>query len=207
VDNLYLRIPWGKSFCLLGPSGAGKTSILQLLLGIKRVAQGEGICLGFDLVRQFVPIREKTSLVEEEPRLYDFLKVKEMIDFCRSLYPHWNHQLLWGALLEVGINEEIKVGSLSPAYQSLLALLLALAPQPELLLIDEPCRHYGYHNTHTWPFFARLIEEQLQDPQRTVLMVSRELGELESMVDQVGLLDQGKLRDTFTPEELLEKDD
>ncbi len=223
VDNLYLRIPWGSSYCLLGPPGAGKTEICKLLLGIKKATAGGGFCLGFDLTRESLSIRERLGYVEENPVLYSNLRVREMVDLCRSFYGPWQKNLqetqgseggsadklwqdnlwreetLWIALRQVGVEAEDRVYQLSSAHKSLLALLLALAPRPELLIVEEPSLQY---DICTRGVFFSLLQEQMQDLNCAVLITSRWWGELERQTDTVGLLSQGRLQGTLSSPEL-----
>lgn len=195
VDNLYMRVPEGSAYLLLGPAGSGKTTLLKILLGLKRYTFGEGICLGHNLVlrEEHPAIREKAALVEEENRLYPVLKVKDMIKLCRGFYSSWDEELTQRYLQDL-VSPDDRVSVLSSARKNLLALVLALAPRPRLLLLDEPSFQY---DAGTRDAFFELLQKEVIAPGNTLLMASRCFKDAERMAHQVGLFYRGRLLETL----------
>ncbi len=190
LKNINIKIPKGSVYTLLGPNGAGKTTILKILMGLKRPSSGSGKCLGLDILTKSLQIREKTGYLSEEPRFYGYMTAKQLLDFCRGFYPQWDNRLVKHCLEVFELPAGQKVYEFSQGMKNQLALLLALAPRPELLILDEPTT--GFDPIKRKLFFNVILEEIVAEG-KTVLISSHQLNEVERIADQVGLLRRGKL--------------
>ncbi len=197
VDNLYLRIPSQSVYCLLGPDGSGKTTVLKMLLGLKKFTSGGGKCLGYDLMEDAFLAREKAALVEENNNLYSFLKVGHLLNMCRSFYPAWKEEIPEKYLKEA-VPREKKVGSLSLPQKNFLALAISLAAGPEIVFIDEPSLQY---DSYTRGAYVQMLKDEVVEAGKTLVMVSRYYRDVERMAHRVGLFYRGSLLQTLSPDD------
>lgn len=100
VNGLDLEVKRGSVFGFLGLNGAGKTTTIKMLLNLVYPTSGEAAVLGFDIVTQSLQVRERTGYVGEEPVIYDYMKVSEVVDFCRGVYDNWDMKIA-GKYLEL----------------------------------------------------------------------------------------------------------
>src|SRR3989304_4765471 len=90
VSDLTLRIPRGSAFGFIGPNGAGKSTTIRMLLGMLRPSAGEARVLGYDPVRDHVAVKQRVGYVPELHFICRWMRVREVIAFCRPLYQTWN---------------------------------------------------------------------------------------------------------------------
>ena len=144
---------------------------------------------GFNIATHGREIR-KTCLVSEEPRLYDFLSVEEMVRFCRELYPRWNNRFMDEHLKSFDIPVTEKIKNLSHGTKKQLALLIALAPEPELLLLDEPAS--GFDPLFRRRFLNTALEKTIGEG-KSVVIASHQLDEIERVSDYIAFLNRGRV--------------
>ena len=190
VDHLSLKVPEGSVFAFLGRNGAGKTTTVRILLDLLDRTSGEARILGLDCVRESLDIKRRIGYVAEGQRMYDWMKVNEIIWFCKGFYPDWDDALAGELKTKLELPGEKKVGELSRGTQAKLALLLAMAYHPELLILDEPTA--GLDVVVRRDFLEGVIE-LIQEQGRTVFFSSHIVHEVERVADWVGIIDKGKL--------------
>ena len=190
VDALSLSVPSGSVFAFLGRNGAGKTTTIQILLDLLNRTSGEAWVLGRDCVKQALDIRRHTGYVAEGERMYDWMKVDEIIWYCRGFYPSWDDAFAAELKAKLELPGEKKIGQMSRGMQAKLALLLAMAHRPELLILDEPTA--GLDVVVRRDFLEGIIEI-IQEEGRTVFFSSHIVHEVERVADWVGIIDQGKM--------------
>ena len=199
VDNLTLKIPQGSIYGFLGPNGAGKTTTIKMMLGLMRPDQGSGKVLGYDLVRESVALRERIGYVAEVHNLYDYMSVDGILAFSRSFYPRWNMQIVEKYLKFFSLPRKQLVKNLSKGMKTQLALVIAMAPEPELLILDEPTSGLDAINRQE---FLRIVLEELSVQGRTVFFSSHLLHDVERVADHVAIINQGKLIEVRDVDEL-----
>ncbi len=192
VDNLSLQVPEGSIFGFLGPNGAGKTTTVKMMLGLLRPDGGRGRVLNRDIGRESEAIRSKVGYVAEVQEMYRYMTVQEIISFCKPFYPHWNDLLVKKYLDFFQLPAREKIKSLSKGMKTQLALILGMAPEPELLVLDEPTSGLDTINRQE---FLRIILEEIAVQGKTVFLSSHLLHDVERVADQVAILNQGKLID------------
>ncbi len=192
LDKLSLEIERGELFGLLGPNGAGKTTCVKLLLGLIFPTGGEMKILGRTI--HSPAIKRQIGYLPEGSYFPDFLKGEEVLRFYGRLYG------LRGTDLERRIDETLETVGLSHARRTLaryyskgmrqrVGLGQALLSEPAILILDEP-------TTGLDPIARREIRDiliQLKEQDRTLLICSHELLEVEMMCDRVGILNRGRL--------------
>jgi ABC-2 type transport system ATP-binding protein len=189
----------GLSFCVkphqitafLGLNGAGKSTTIRMLLGMIRPSSGTGQVLGhrIDDVKESVCLRRKVAYVSENKQLYEYMTVEQIIRFTRPFYSDWSLKRERRLLNNYQLPLKRKIKSLSKGMRTKLALLLALARKPELLILDEPSEGLD-------PIGIELMLESLvaqNSEGTTVFFSSHQIPEVERIADHVCLLHQGGL--------------
>jgi len=190
VDHLTLNVPRGSVFAFLGRNGAGKTTTIRILLDLLDRTKGHARVLGLDCVRDSLAIKKRIGYVAEGQKMYDWMRVDELIWFCKGFYPGWDDALAAELKAKLELPGDRKVGQMSRGMQAKLALLLAMAYRPELLILDEPTA--GLDVVVRRDFLEGVID-LIQQEGRTVFFSSHIVHEVERVADWVGLIDHGKL--------------
>jgi ABC-2 type transport system ATP-binding protein len=175
----------------LGRNGAGKSTTIRMLLGMTRPTSGTGRVIGcrIDDRRESLAIRRRVACVAEDKQTYAYMSVEEMIRFTRSFYPDWRPDLERRLLDELGLPPQRKIEALSKGMRTKLALLLALARRPELLILDEPSE--GLDPVSIEELLQMLVAAAADGI--TIFFSSHQIGEVERIADRVCILDHGRL--------------
>jgi len=190
IANLNMSVPSGSFYGFLGPNGAGKTTTIRLLLGLLKPKSGMITVLGHSMPRDHVVVMSKTGYVPERPHVYPTLTVEEAIRLHSAFHARWDAN--WARELKQQFNlmDDRKVGSLSKGETGKLMMLLALAQQPELLVLDEPTDGLD-------PVVRRDVLEALlayvSQHHATILISSHLVHELERLCDWIAVMDRGSL--------------
>jgi ABC-2 type transport system ATP-binding protein len=175
----------------LGLNGAGKSTTIRMLLGMIRPSSGTGRVLGhrIDDAKESVCLRRKVAYVSENKQLYDYMTVEQIIRFTRPFYSDWSLDRERRLLNNYELPLKRRIKSLSKGMRTKLALLLALARKPELLILDEPSEGLD-------PIGIELMLESLvaqNSEGTTVFFSSHQIPEVERIADHVCLRHQGGL--------------
>jgi ABC-2 type transport system ATP-binding protein len=138
VDGLDLTVPAGSIFGLIGPNGAGKSTLIQMLIGIIRPDKGEAYILGRSIREKDGGIRNQVGYVPDVPVMYPSFSVAEMYRLGSKLYPYWDWQRCRDLHHSFDLPAAGHIRSLSRGQKVQVALVMALALRPRLLLLDEP---------------------------------------------------------------------
>lgn len=203
VTDLDLEVPAGSVFALLGLNGAGKSTALKMLIGLAHPSGGEGYCLGMDIRTRGMEIRQKVGYMGDEPRIYGYMSVRQAIKFCSGLYQNWDDRLVEEYIDTFQIPGGSRLHQLSQGQKNQLALILAMAPRPELLLLDEPTT--GFDPVKRRLFFNVVLREMVAEG-KTVLLASHNLEDMERVADRVGLMHRGGLVHTCSLDELRDRE-
>ena len=190
VKSLDLKVPKGSVYVFLGRNGAGKTTTIRMLLGLLQKTAGKAEVLGLDPDKNPVPIKKRVGYVADNQKMYDWMTIQETIDFCRPFYPTWNNSLAEDLLKRFELLKRAKIKELSRGMNGKVALLLALAHQPELLILDDPTS--GLDPVVRREFLQGIIEIIHQEA-KTVFFSTHIITEAEQIADYAGVLEEGKL--------------
>lgn len=200
VDNLSLKVPRGSTFGLLGPNGAGKSTSIKMMMGMLSISAGEARVLDVDVQLDPLQIKQRVGYVPEAHYIYRWMRVGEVLGFCKSCFPTWNDQLCREMLDLFGLDPEKKVKHLSKGMLVKLSLLLAVSHEPELLLLDEPLS--GLDPIAREEFLDGVLRT-ICDRGQTVLISSHMLDDVRRLADTIGILNNGRLVVQGNVDELL----
>ncbi|MBN2216255.1 MAG: ABC transporter ATP-binding protein [Pirellulales bacterium] len=190
VNNLSLRVPRGCTFGLIGPNGAGKSTTIRMLMGMLRPTLGWANVLGLDPLEQSVLVRQRVGYVPETHHAYRWMRVDQVIGFCRAAYTTWNDAVCDEMLRLFALDTRKKIKHLSKGMQVKLALLIAVAHEPELLVLDEPMA--GLDPLAREEFLDGVLRTICERGQ-TVLFSTHSLDDVQRLADTVGILYEGQL--------------
>jgi ABC-2 type transport system ATP-binding protein len=185
-----LEIPAGRVAALIGPNGAGKTTLLNLAVGLAAPSAGAITVLGGRAAGSPAAL-DGIAFVAQDTPVYKTLSVADMIYLTRSLNRRFDQPYARARLDELGIPLKRKAGKLSGGQQAQLALTLALARRPRLLVLDEPVAMLDPVARHD--FMATVLAAAAGDGV-SVLLSSHVLAELERVASYLVLLSRGQVR-------------
>ena len=191
VTDLSIDVGPGSITGFLGQNGAGKSSTIKMLLGMMRPTRGDGRVLGHDIADPVasVAMRQRVAYVAEDKRIYDYMNVRQLIDFTRAFYPSWRDDVEAELLDEFRLPLNRSVKKLSKGMRTQTALLLAFARGAELLILDEPTE--GLDPVATEKVLQLVVRTAAQGT--TVFFSSHQIAEVEQVADRVLMIDRGKL--------------
>jgi ABC-2 type transport system ATP-binding protein len=185
-----LAVPAGRVTALVGPNGAGKTTLLNLAVGLTAPSAGDVSVLGGRRAGSPAAL-DGIAFVAQDTPLYKNLSVADMIYVTRSLNRRFDQPYARARLDELGIPPRRKTGKLSGGQQAQLALTLALARRPRLLVLDEPVAALDPIARHD--FMAAVLAAASADGV-SVLLSSHVLTELERVAGYLVLMSRGRVR-------------
>jgi len=190
LDGIGLKVPRGCIYGLLGRNGSGKTTLIRILLGLEPPTRGRTLVLGEDSTRLSANAHGRVGYVAEGHHLIQSYKVSRLIGLCRGLSLRWNGEF-FGHLMETfRLPMDRKVKELSTGMRAQLNLALAMAIDPELVILDDPTLGL---DTVARRQFLELAIDVIQRQGRTILFSSHILADVERIADRIGVLVAGKL--------------
>ena len=201
LDNISLSVEHGELFGLIGPDGAGKSSLYRILTTLTVPDSGTASVLGYDTVRDYKAIRSSIGYMPEQFSLYPDLSVKENLDFFASLFGvtvKENYNLIAPVFSQLERFPNRKAGALSGGMKQKLALSCALIHRPRLLLLDEPTTGVdAVSRSEFWDMLNGLREHGI------TIMVSTSYMDEASRCERIAMIDNGRILCNDTPENLI----
>lgn len=191
VDHLDLHVPRGSVYGLLGRNGAGKSTTLKMITGMVQPSYGGVELLGMDLATLPAEARARIAYLAEGHPLYTWMTIQQAVAFTLSFYPTANRTVVAQVLDHFELSPKAKIGRLSKGQRAQVSLALAIAPDPELLILDDPT--LGLDANVRRDFLESMIQI-IQRRGRTILFSSHILGDVERVADRVGIMVSGVLR-------------
>jgi ABC-2 type transport system ATP-binding protein len=187
------EVPAGRVIGLLGRNGAGKTTLLRCLLGLAPVDAGTLELFGAPMVEPGGERLHRVGFVPQNFELFPWMKVKSYLDFTAAFYARWNHALADRLLGEWQLDPKQKIGRLSQGQRQKLAIVRAIAPEPDLLVLDEPVASLDPQARRA--FMGELLA-LMGAPGKTVIFSTHITADLERADADIALLRDGRIQFT-----------
>lgn len=201
VDHLNLEISKGEVFGLLGHNGAGKSTSIECILGVKKAESGFVQVLGLNPITDRKQLFERVGVQFQQTNYQDKIRVDEICQVTYSLYKNPIH---WQELLKtLGLSgmEKRMVAELSGGERQRLSVLLALIPNPELVFLDELTTGLDTKaRRDVWRYLEKLKGKGL-----TIVLTSHYMDEVKILCDRICILRKGRTAILDTVEEVIEK--
>ena len=191
VRGITFELQPGSILGLIGPNGSGKTTTLKCLLGLLRPDFGSCRVLGADSAALPRPIRRRVGYLSEKPFPWQDLPVPDLLAFVASLHDAWDGARVAALGKRMGVAMDRPLAAMSFGERRRAELFLALAPDPELLVLDDPW--LGVDARVRRDFLLVMLEEA-REKGRSVLFTSHILTDVERVADRVGILVDGAFR-------------
>lgn len=190
VDELSFEVSKGAVYAMLGRNGSGKSSTVGCLLGQRRANAGRARLFGLDSWRERSQAMERVGVVPENPDIPPETTADRLSRFMVKVTPQWRSGEFFSRLETFGIPRRRKFSRLSKGQQRQLALALALASSPALLVLDDPT--LGLDAIARRELFEELVGD-LADRGTTVFLTTHDLSGVEGIADRIGVLKNGTL--------------
>ena len=186
-----LEIPSGTVTALVGPNGAGKTTLLQLAVGLSKPTAGDVRVLGHSPRREAAAVLPRIGFLAQEHPLYKGFTIAETLKLGRKLNQTWDEGFALDRIQSLDLPLRQKVGKLSGGQQAQVALTLALAKRPELLLLDEPVASLDPLARRE---FLQAVMEAVAETGMTVVLSSHIVADLERVCDHLVILSSARVQ-------------
>lgn len=190
VDKLSFEVSKGAVYAMLGRNGSGKSSTVGCLLGQRRANAGRTRLFGLDSWRERSQAMERVGVVPENPDIPPETTADRLSRFMVKVTPQWRSGEFFSRLETFGIPRKRRFSRLSKGQQRQLALALALASSPALLVLDDPT--LGLDAVARRALFEELVGD-LADRGTTVFLTTHDLSGVEGIADRIGVLKNGTL--------------
>lgn len=203
VDELTITVERGEIFGLLGPNGSGKTTTLNMILGLTPPTSGSIRVLGSDMGREQRSVRRRLGTVPQETALYAELSAEANLRFHAELFDVPTRGLVARItevleLVQLNDRRRDRAGTFSGGMKRRLALARALLHEPELLFLDEPTLGVDVHSRRAlWDHVLGLKQQG-----KTLLLTTNYLEEASTLCDRIAIIDHGRLIALDTPANL-----
>lgn len=189
LDNMSMTVQTGSVYGLVGPNGAGKSTIIRHLTGIYRQDAGE-ITIDGAPVFENPEVKSRIAYIPDDIFYYANASIREMMDFYRSIYPHFDAERFKKLADMFGLDPKRQMRRLSKGMQKQAAFWIAVSLRPEILILDEPVDGLDpVMRRQIWS----IIMADVAENGTTVLVSSHNLRELEDVCDSVGIMNKGKI--------------
>lgn len=191
LDGINLSLSPGHIVGLLGANGSGKTTLLRHAVGLCLPEPGGECrtlgCAAGDLTPELMA---RIGYVAQEGELLEWLSVRQLVAYVKAYYGDWNDELEERLLKAFELPSKKRVAGLSPGLRQRLAILLAVCPDPDLLILDEPAAGLDPIARRQ---FLDLLVEMIQSPDRTIIISSHILSDVEQVIDHALIMREGHL--------------
>jgi ABC-2 type transport system ATP-binding protein len=191
VDGIDLEVREGEIYGFLGINGAGKTTTIRILMGIIAAEAGTFTLFGESTRRTGIHLKRQIGYVSQDQNFYPWMTCEQLGKFVGSFYPTWDATEFMRLLELFEIPRSRRVSQLSGGMKAKLALALAIAPKPRLLILDEPTAGLDPVARRD---FLELIVSQARSSRRTTFFSSHLIDEVERCADRIGIIHAGRMK-------------
>ena len=201
LDGTHFQIEAGKIIGLIGPNGAGKTTALKAILGLIPF-EGDLKVLGLDPRKQRDELMREVCFIADVAVLPRWIKVKEAIDFVDGIHPRFDRAKCERFIANTKLNPNLRVREMSKGMIVQLHLALVMAIDAKLLVLDEPT--LGLDILYRKQFYQRLLEDYF-DEQKTIIITTHQVEEIENILTDVMFIRDGKIVLTAAMDEVADR--
>jgi ABC-type multidrug transport system ATPase subunit len=205
VDDISFSVDEGELFGLIGPDGAGKTSIFRILTTVLLADKGNAKVLGLDVVKDYTAIRNIIGYMPGRFSLYQDLTVEENLNFFATIFNttiQENYDLVADIYKQLEPFKTRRAGKLSGGMKQKLALCCALIHKPKVLFLDEPTTGVDpVSRKEFWEMLKRLKAQGIS------ILVSTPYMDEANMCDRIALMQNGKILEIDTPQNIVNRFD
>jgi len=197
VDNVSFDVKNGELFGLIGPDGAGKTSIFRILTTLLLADNGQATVAGYDVVKDYSAIRNRIGYMPGKFSLYQDLSIKENLEFFATLFGTTideNYELIKDIYDQIKPFNDRRAGKLSGGMKQKLALCCALIHKPEVLLLDEPTTGVDVVSRKEFWDMLKVLKKQ-----GITILVSTPYMDEATLCDRIALIQKGEIMRVDTP--------
>lgn len=191
LDGLSLTIPQGKVIGLLGKNGAGKTTLIKAILGLLKLNDGTIRILGENAFKLSGNAKESIGYVPQVVSLYNSAKVYQLINYTGSFFKNWDYAYADKLVADWKLDKNEKVGALSVGQKQKLAIILAIAKHPDLIILDEPVA--SLDPAARKAFVDTISDYAKSGKPKTVIFATHIISDLEKIAADIVILDKGKV--------------
>lgn len=190
LENFNMTLQKGKVHGLIGKNGEGKTTLVRMIMGIIPANEGEIIYKDQKIAFTNTAYKKEIGYIPEDSFFYSWMTIKDLLDFNSSFYPKWNPKKADEIMEKFSLDKKQRIRTLSRGMKLKLGLIVALAAEPELLILDDPTSGI---DVPTRQDFLRGIIRELSEAGTTILFSTHLVHELERIVDHISILSGGHL--------------
>jgi ABC-2 type transport system ATP-binding protein len=192
VDGLTLRVAPGRCYGFFGRNGAGKTTTIKCLLNLLRPTSGRTRLFGLDPARDEVAVKSRLAYVPDHVAFYPWMTVSDALGYFAAFRDRWNRDTERRLVAQFGLDGRQRTSALSKGQRTQLALIVAICPEPDLLVLDEPTS--GLDPVVRREFIETIIGAYQDggDGQRTVFVSTHLISEFEGLIDEFTIIERGK---------------
>jgi len=189
LEKLNLSVKQGEVYGFLGRNGAGKSTAIRIMMGITAADAGEVHLFGETLGRDVIRLRQRIGYVAQEQHMYPWMTPRSLARFVSGFYPRWDKALYAQLMRDFELPPKRRVGTFSGGMKAKLALSLAVATRPNLLVLDEPTAGMDPVARRE---FLDLVREQARRDGATTFFSTHLIDEIEAIADRIGIVESGR---------------
>lgn len=201
VDNITFEVAEGELFGLIGPDGAGKTTLFRILTTLLIADEGNATVADYDVVKEYKSIRNSVGYMPGRFSLYQDLTVEENLTFFATIFGttiEANYDLIKDIYVQIEPFKKRRAGKLSGGMKQKLALCCALIHKPKVLFLDEPTTGVDpVSRKEFWDMLKRLKEKGI------TILVSTPYMDEAALCDRIALIQDGKILEINTPQNIV----
>lgn len=188
LQDAEMEYPEGELTALIGPNGSGKSTLLKIMVGLTYADTGSVEVLG---LKPGIQLKEQVAFLPEIDHFYDWMKVEQVIDFHRSQFSNFNYDKAVELARDMNLKTDTRISSLSKGMRGRLKLVLTLARDVKLYIMDEPLSGL---DPQSKGYILEILNSEFAADGKSVILSTHEVIESEKFYDYVIMLENGQVR-------------